>query len=346
MKNNKNMQTAFKSLPIVDISNLYSKNLEDRKEVAKKLGEAAQNIGFLYITGHNIEKEKINKLKAITKKYFEQSHDTKMKNYIGKSSNHSGYVPEGEEVYYGGSKDLKECYDVNYDYTASPQIYPMVGPTQWPEMDEFKEVVKDYYDSIFDLGKTLIKGFALSLGIKEDAFLKFVNNPPSQLRLIHYPANLDKKSEKAGIAAHTDYECFTMLLPTAPGLEVLNGANEWIDVPLIEDAFVINIGDMLEVLSNGNFIATSHRVRKVQEERYAFPFFFACDYTTEIKPLSNIKARNKDSTYESVICGDHLYTQTMHIFRYLQEKLKKGEVSFPKNHTEIAAFGKFKDIKE
>jgi len=341
----KNMQTAFKSLPIINISNLYSQNLEERKEVAEKLGSAARDIGFLYITGHNIHKEDINKLKAITKKYFEQSLDKKMESYIGNSTNHSGYVPEGEEVFYGGGKDLKECYDVNFDYTSSAQIYPMVGPTQWPKMEGFKEAVKDYYDAIFNLGKKLMQGFALSLGLEEDTFLKFINNPPSQLRLIHYPANLDENSNQKGIGAHTDYECFTMLLPTAPGLEVLNGANEWIDVPLVEDAFVINIGDMLEVLTNGNFIATSHRVRKVEEERYAFPFFFACDYKTEIKPLSNIKPRSKDNSYESVICGDHLYTQTIHIFKYLQKKLKKGEISFPENHTEIATFGKFKEIE-
>lgn len=336
--------TAFKELPIVNISKLFSSDLEDRKEVAKELGKAAREVGFLYITGHGIDKEKIAKLIDTTKKYFAQDYDTKMENYIGKSTNHSGYVPEGEEMFYGGKKDKKEAYDVNYDYTESKQVYPLLGPNQWSEMEGFKENVKEYYDSAMELGKVLLRGFALALDIDENSFDKFITTPPNQLRLIHYPANLDEKNTQKGIGEHTDYECFTILLPTAPGLEVLNGDKEWIDAPLVKDAFVINIGDMLEVLSNGNFIATSHRVRKVKEERYAFPLFFTCDYQTVIKPLDSIKPRFKDKKYDEVICGEHLYAQTIHTFTYLKNRLKNNEISLPESSKEIASYGKFKDM--
>ena len=105
------------------------------------------------------------------------------------------------------------------------------------------------------------------MNVTSDYFEKLISTPPSQLRLVHYPFNAEAQ-DRQGIGAHTDYECFTLLLPTADGLEVLNGNNEWIDAPVIDGCFVVNIGDMLEVLSNGRFIATSHRVRKVKEERY------------------------------------------------------------------------------
>ena len=95
-----------------------------------------------------------------------------------------------------------------------------------------------------------------------------------------------------GIGAHTDYECFTLLKPTAPGLEVLNGAGEWIDVPPVPGTFVVNIGDMLELWTNGAYVATSHRVRKVKEERYSFPLFFNVDYHTEVKPLPQFASRD------------------------------------------------------
>ncbi|MCP5775935.1 isopenicillin N synthase family oxygenase, partial [Klebsiella pneumoniae] len=77
---------------------------------------------------------------------------------------------------------------------------------------------------------------------------------PSQLRLIHYPYNPEVQDAE-GIGAHTDYECFTLLLPTAPGLQVLNKTGEWIDIPLIENTLVMNIGDMMEILSNGKYLA-------------------------------------------------------------------------------------------
>jgi len=345
MKKSKSMHTAFKSLPIVNISNLYSQDLEDRKIVAKELKKAARDVGFLYVTGHGISKEKINNLKEVTKEYFSQSYEEKMKNYIGNSTNHSGYVPEGEEIVYGGGKDKKEAYDVNNDFTESEQIFPLLGPNLWPKQEGFKESVKDYYKSIMELGKVLLKGFSLALDIDENTFDKYVSNPTNQLRLLHYPENLDEQNTQIGIGAHTDYECFTILLPTAPGLEVLNGEGEWIDVPLIEDTFVINIGDMLEVLTNGNFTATSHRVRKVQEERYSFPLFFTCDYETIIKPLAGMKARSEDKIYEPIACGEHLYAQTIHTFTYLQEKLKKGEISLPKKAKDIGTFGQYKEIQ-
>ncbi|MBU3015837.1 hypothetical protein KO488_13805 [Poseidonibacter lekithochrous] len=335
-------QTDFKSLPIVDINGLFSEDYEQRKLVAKELGKAARDVGFLYIKGHNIDPVKINNLKNIAKEYFAQDYDKKMKDYIGNSSNHSGYVPEGEEIFYGGKKDKKEGYDVNIDFTEGKQIHPLVGANQWPENEKFKLFVKDYYSEILALGKVLLRGFAMALNIDENSFDKFITNPPSQLRLLHYPANHDEQSTQQGIGAHTDYECFTILLPTAPGLEVLNGAGEWIDAPLIEDAFVINIGDMLEVLSNGNLIATSHRVRKVTEERYSFPLFFSCDYETIIKPLEGVQPRFKDKKYEQLSCGDHLYAQTINTFKYLKDKLKNGEITLPDGSKDIAHFGEFK----
>src|SRR5690606_29178297 len=109
--------------------------------------------------------------------------------------------------------------------------------------------------------------------------------------------------------------------PTAPGLEVLNGAGTWIDVPLVEGAFVINIGDMLEVLSNGNFVATSHRVRRVQEERYSFPLFCCCDYDTVIEPLPELVKEGEASRYAPIVCGNHLYAQTIQTFAYLKGRL-------------------------
>jgi isopenicillin N synthase-like dioxygenase len=157
------------------------------------------------------------------------------------------------------------------------------------------------------------------------------------LRLVHYPYNTDAEDGQ-GIGAHTDYECFTLLKPTAPGLEVLNGAGEWIDVPPVPGTFVVNIGDMLELWTNGAFVATSHRVRKVVEERYSFPLFFNVDYDTEVKPLPQFAA-DGTATRPTLRAGEHLFAQTAQTFAYLRDRLDRGELVLPDGSLTTGKFG-------
>ena len=303
------------------------------------MGKAAREVGFLYVTGHGIPEALIQRLVARAKAYFAQPLDVKMRHYIGHSCNHSGYVPEGEEQLAGGTYDRKEAYDVCFDYLPERGRKPMLGPNQWPDMAGFKEDVQAYYNAVFALSLQLFSGFALALGLPENRFANWVKTPPSQLRLIHYPYDTEAVEDRPGIGAHTDYECFTILLPTAPGLEVLNGAGQWIDAPLVAGAFVINIGDMLEVLSNGQFVATSHRVRKVAEERYSFPLFCACDYDTVIAPLPELAEADGPDEYEPLCCGDHLYAQTIQTFTYLKKRLARGEIQLPTGAKPLSSFG-------
>ncbi|MFC3609730.1 isopenicillin N synthase family dioxygenase [Stutzerimonas tarimensis] len=331
--------TAFKRLPLVDIARLFSDAPEQRLSAAEKLGKATREAGFLYITGHGIDPALIERLRQRTAEYFAQPLQTKMRDYIGQSSNHSGYVPEGEEEFASATVDHKEAYDLGFDLQDPALQRPMLGANQWPDLPGFKEDIKAYYEAVLGLSRTLFQGFALALGLPEDSFLRHVNQPPSQLRLIHYPYNPDAPVDRPGIGAHTDYECFTILLPTAPGLEVLNGAGEWIDAPVMEGAFVINIGDMMEVLSNGSFVATSHRVRKVAEERYSFPLFCACDYDTLIAPAPALLREGETSRYEPLICGEHLFAQTAQTFGYLKRRLESGELKLPENAKGLSSFG-------
>jgi isopenicillin N synthase-like dioxygenase len=331
--------TAFKKLPLVDISLLFSSKLDERKLAAKALGKAARDAGFLYIVGHGIPKHLIENLKTRTQKYFAQPLEEKMQDYIGHSNNHSGYVPEGEEQYHLAKPDLKEAYDVGFDLQDPEKFRPMLGPDRWSNFPSFKEDIKAYYDAVFALSNVLFRGFALALDLPEDSFTKLITAPPSQLRLVHYPFSPDAPEDRPGIGAHTDYECFTILLATADGLEVQNGAAEWIDAPVIEDAFVINIGDMMEVLSNGYYVATMHRVRKVKQERYSFPMFCACDYDTVIKPMESLLSAENPSRYAPIICGEHLYAQTMQTFAYLKKRLADGTLSLPEGAKGLSSFG-------
>lgn len=326
-------------LPLIDISKLQSFELADRLEVAMALDRACRDVGFLYLKGNQFNFDYAKALLRIAHDYFEQDLEIKMQHYIGKSRNHSGYVPIGEEQFAGNSYDLKEAYDINYDYHGNQTDCPLLGLTLWPEYPGFKDIVSQYYEHLRDISQQIFSAFALALGVNEDFFVDKINNAPSQLRLIHYPYNPDAKDVE-GIGAHTDYECFTLLLPTAPGLQVLNKAGEWIDIPLIENTFIMNIGDMMEILSNGKYLATKHRVKKVSEERYSFPLFCACNYNVVIEPI----IQTEDPHYEAIIGGEHLFNQTAQTFKYLKKRIATGELVL-NNAVPLDSFGLKEEVK-
>jgi isopenicillin N synthase-like dioxygenase len=213
----------------------------------------------------------------------------------------------------------------------------MLGPNQWPDVPGFAAACTAWYEAVMALGRALLNGFALALGERADVFDAYVTKPPSQLRLIHYPHDPDAV-DVVGIGAHTDYECFTILKPTAPGLEVLNGAGDWIDVPPRDGAFVVNIGDMLETWTNGEFVATTHRVRKVTEERWSFPLFFNVDHDTLVAPLPRF-VRSGEPERVALRAGDHLFAQTAQSFTYLKKRIAAGELVLPEGSLALSSFG-------
>ena len=333
--------TPFTSIPIVDITGLRSPDRAERERVAADIGKAAREVGFLYISGTGVDEALFDRMLAATKTFFALPVEEKMRSYIGLSTCHRGYVPVGEEGVETGMPDLKEAFDTALDLPADDPDYvagnPMLGPNVWPEVDGFAESVTAYYQAVLDLGNQLLWAFAVALGEDPDTFTQHATKTPSQLRLVHYPYNPDAE-DVLGIGAHTDYECFTLLKPTAPGLEVLNGAGEWVDVPPVPDAFVVNIGDLLELWTNGAYVATSHRVRKVKEERYSFPLFFNVDYHTEVKPLPQFVAGDGTSR-PALRAGEHLFAQTAQTFAYLRSRLERGELVLPDGSMEMNSFG-------
>ncbi len=351
----KTKHSAFTELPIVDISDLFSSNLSNRKNAAKNLDSAVREAGFLYIKGHQVSSELITNLKLVVKAYFSQSIDTKMSDYIGLSNNHTGYVPQGEEQFYSEDTetsdtehkvDLKEGYDIGPNSPSLMQRFEPSASTQWPDNESFKAAVSEYYQAMLSLSRILFNGFALALQLPEDTFTQHLTQPPSQLRLLHYFDNPNAKASDSGIGAHTDYEFFTILLPTSPGLQVVNGAGEWINVPLIDDCFVMNIGDMMELVSNGEYVATSHRVRAVREERYAFPFFSSLDYDTVVAPIESLIKDKKKSQYKTLVCGDHLLAQTMQTFDYLKKRELSGDIALPDSARPLSSFGQAPSVAD
>ncbi|MBC7373248.1 MAG: isopenicillin N synthase family oxygenase [Frankiales bacterium] len=332
---------TFTEIPVVDVSDLLHGTLAEQRVVAQELGRAAREVGFLYVTGTDVCAELFDDLLRVTKTFYELPLEQKMAVYIGLTRNHRGYVPVGEEVLGGQTRDLKEAYDVALELPHDDPDWlagnPLLGPNLWPDLPGFAETVTAYYDAVLALGRAIMRGFAMAMGEAPDFFDEHVRKPPSQLRLLHYPRGADDE-DLVGAGAHTDYECFTMLRSTSPGLEVLNGVGEWVDAPPRQDAFVLNIGDLLETWTNGTFVATTHRVRKVAEQRWSFPLFFNVDYDTVVSPLPQF-LREGEQPAPALVAGEHLFAQTAQTFGYLKRRIEAGALTLPEGSRALSSFG-------
>jgi isopenicillin N synthase-like dioxygenase len=331
----------FQSLPIVNVAALLESSAAGVGDTVAALRRAASEVGFLYVTGHGVSPERIADLERAAQEFFALPTEAKLEYHIGRSKNHRGYVPPGEEVFYGQTKDTKEAFDLSRDLPALDYgaAGALIGPNVWPrQVPGFREAVTAYYRDAFELGRALLRGFALALDLPGSFFEPYLSKPPSQLRLIHYEPPAEPSPGAMGIGAHTDYECLTILHATAPGLEVMNGAGQWVPAPPVAGAFVVNIGDLLEVWSNGVFVSTSHRVRPVPSPRYSFPLFFTVDYETRVEPLEHLS--REGARYAPLVSGEHLLAQTMQSFCYQIERRERGEASLPSGAHELSSFGR------
>ena len=305
----------FNEIPLIDIGDLYSPDPQQRKAVAAKLGEACENVGFIYITGHTIPPGDLKAAFAQLEAFFNQPLEEKMRYDIHALERHRGYVPFGglNADPHAKGADIQEGYEIGLEVPTSDEEYKrgnmMYGPNVWPQKPpQFGEVVYNYFDQVQALGRTLFRGFALALDLDETWFEDKIQKPMTQLRAIHYPPQSPKAlndDADIGIGAHTDYECFTILAVTSPGLQVQNKAGNWIQAPPIEGAFVINIGDIMERWTNGRFVSTVHRViNHTGAERYSLAFFFGANYHATISCLPTCQSDDNPPKYPDVTAGE------------------------------------------
>ncbi|KAK3686605.1 hypothetical protein LTR37_019666 [Vermiconidia calcicola] len=193
-------------------------------------------------------------------------------------------VPETKEGFNWG-------YEEGLDPSGGDGLYreldgEKVNGNVWPsesDLPGFYEVVKKYYGQVLSLARHLFRVFALCLGLREDEFDEMITHPGGIARLLYYPASNDPQpldpnhmDKEIGLGAHSDYECFSILLcSSAPGLEILSPDNVWGPAPAVEGSFIINVADFLMRWTNGVYKSTVHRVvNRTREERYSVPFFF------------------------------------------------------------------------
>lgn len=322
------------TLPVIDIAPMFGDSLFAQRRVAEEIGAAAREAGFLYVKNHGIATGLIEDAYVQAERFFSLSIEEKLECHIARSFNHRGYVPVTERGLYADEQGKRryEAFDTALDLPDFVGGQPLLGPNVWPGVDGFQNQISAYYRAVGALGKVLCRAFELHLKPPANYFDQFMTKPTSQLRLIHYLENDDAIDEQdMNMGAHTDYECFTILHQYQPGLQVMNADHQWMDAPPIDGTFAINIGDMLEVWTNGAFKSTLHRVVNNGRERYSMPYFVATDYDAVIEPLPGKVSAQQPPRYDKLVAGQHLMGQLYRDFGYLRERHAKGalKLDFP-----------------
>jgi isopenicillin N synthase-like dioxygenase len=231
------------------------------------IGEACRTVGFFTVTNHGVPTVLQAALEALSRDFFAQDVPTKMRLRMSRAGQAlRGYFPVGGELT-SGRPDLKEGL---YFGKETPPGRPMHGPNLFPS-EIFKKVVLTYMDEMTDLGHRLMSLIAQSLGRPADHFRsRYTKDPFTLFRVFNYPPG---DGTDWGVGEHTDYGLLTILKQQTAGLQVR--IDDWIDVPVEENTFVCNIGDMLDRLTGGEYRSTPHRVVGARDrDRLSWPFFF------------------------------------------------------------------------
>lgn len=319
-------QTAFSEIPMIDIAALVDGS--DAEGVARTIGKVCEEVGFFYVKNHGVPQDLIDRMYASTKEFFELPQETKDRLHVANSGpTLRGYIPPyGENADPKKSRDLKEVFDFGVD---QDEVSPFFGPNPMPsetELPGFSKTCDEYHDAMIALARKLVSAFAISLDLPADYFEQMQRNPITIQRLLHYPSQEGDVTEaEIGIGAHTDYGFLTILSQDAVGgLQVRNSEGEWISAPPVEGAFVINIGDLVQTMTNGRYSSTVHRVINTSGvARYSIPFFIDLDYDAVVETLPTCVSAENPATGTPFTCGEYKYGRFVDVYPHLQETAKE-----------------------
>jgi isopenicillin N synthase-like dioxygenase len=270
------------SLPILDLSRLDA-SAEEAARFRSELREVTHDVGFFYLVGHGVDSELIDEILAESRRFFELPVEQKLEIENVHSPQFRGYTRVGGELTHG-DVDWREQIDIGVERAAVepglgvPDFWRLEGPNLWPTaLPELQDVVVRWNEQLSDVALRLMRAWAVSLGSPEDVFDQALAGKPFSLtKIVRYPGE-SGPTPKQGVGAHRDGGVLTLLLvePGKGGLQVEHDG-DWIEAPSVPGAFVVNIGEMLELATGGYLKATLHRVISPQlgSDRISIPFFF------------------------------------------------------------------------
>lgn len=281
-------------VPVLDLSRL-DKSPSERAAFLDELRSAARDVGFFYLAGHGISFRQIHDVVAAARRFFALPASDKLEIEMVNSPQFRGYTRTGGERT-KGLADWREQLDIGVEREAIeqgpglPAWTRLQGPNQWPaSLPDLKTELLSWQAAVTNAAVRLLKAFALALEQDENAFDPiYVGEPNHRMKIVRYPGR-DQTEGDQGVGAHKDGGFLTLLLQDDnKGLQVEYGGS-WVDVDPIPGTLVVNIGELLELASNGYLRATMHRVVTPPAgiERISVPFFFSARLDATI-PLLNL----------------------------------------------------------
>ena len=304
------------TIPVIDLAPSFSKDIDTRKAVAWEIHKTARDTGFFYICNHGVPADLVEGQLALAREFFALPLSEKVTLDARKSPCLRGYEAPGLQTLDDGSPpDLKEGFQIGCDLAPDhPHVLagvPNCGANVWPNgRPEFRQRYEAYVDEMFRVGRHLMALLALSLDLPEDFFAEGLREPLFNSRLLRYgPQPEDAAFNQMGAGAHTDWGMITILLQDdIGGLEVENAAGEWIAAPPIPGTFVINLGEMVRILSNGLYHANMHRVLNNHSgrDRFSVPTFFDPSYFYEVSCARTLLEDGAEPKYPATTVGGHI----------------------------------------
>lgn len=283
------------ALPILDLSLLDGSALQ-RQGFLDDLRHAARDVGFFYLTGHGIDSGLLQQVQASARQFFALPESEKTAVGMINSPHFRGYNRAASEIT-RGQPDLREQFDVGAERAVlpsadnSPWWARLQGPNQWPAaLPELKPLLLDWQQAMTGMSLRLLRAFAEALSLPQDAFDRLYGDKPNEhVKLMRYPGQAPEQSNQ-GVGAHKDSGFLSFLLQDRQGgLQVEIEEGRWIDALPLDNTLVVNIGELLELATNGYLRATVHRVLSPAKgsERLSIAFFLGAqlDAVVPLYPL-------------------------------------------------------------
>ena len=310
-------------IPIVDITALRLGS--GSKKVGDLLHKASQEFGFIYIIGHGIPFELIEKTRQVFLEFFQRpDHE---KSIITVSKNHRGWLgPNSAVMDEDALPDLKESFVWGCEFESEeiPNDHPLRGINYWPPfLPEMRTYAMDYFAKAQEVAHHLMRGFALGLNLEEHFFLRCTSKPLSRASSVYYPTQIKEvDEERFGVGPHTDFGVLTVLCQDGVGgLQVKNLKGEWIAAPPIEGSLIVNVGDLLSRWTDGAYRSTPHRVINTSNrERLSLVLAFDPDPETLIDSRE-IFGPNHTPREPAISCGEYLSWRFEKAFAYRRNNL-------------------------
>ena len=293
----------------LDINKFINGDDNDKSLFSKELGNSFNQTGFAIIQNHDLNKLKTDLLYDAIKAFFSLDEENKIKYYFPNLYGQRGYVVKGQEHAKGSKKgDLKEFFHIGNPAISNPQ-------NVWPhEVNNFSEIGSEVFLTLENIGLTILKAISMYLDIDIKYFDDKVKGGDSILRSIHYyPLESSDVSDGAvRAAAHGDINLITLLMgASADGLEILTKEDKWIPIRSNDDELVINVGDMLERLTNKKLMSTIHRVvnpsaDKLGTSRYSIPFFMHPKSEMDLSCLNTCYSSETPKQFKDITAGKFL----------------------------------------